>query len=163
MEHLKPFKAREIIAMPLVRDGDWRLKQYAVLSDGRTFEPTIAEAAQKAALERMPKAGELDDAHDNHGVGFQIVHFAQVAVVSPVFYWQWGSVLANLTQLRAPWDNPLSFDDGIEKVIGCVWELEILKFETQAWQEIMLGDGGAAAERLARYLDAVLPSALSPA
>ncbi|MBG6202121.1 hypothetical protein IWQ48_003264 [Labrenzia sp. EL_13] len=42
-------------------------------------------------------------APDANGMGFQIVHFAQVTVVAPVFYWQWGIVLSKIGQMRAYW------------------------------------------------------------
>ena len=38
------------------------------------------------------------DRTGNHAVGFKIVHFAEVAIVSPLFYWQWGSVLTKIVQ-----------------------------------------------------------------
>lgn len=48
---------------------------------------------------------------------------------SPVFYWQWGSVLANLDQTRASWEEPTVFGDGIKEVVGCIWEMDVVSFE----------------------------------
>lgn len=120
------------------------------------MDPAIVDAATGEALRRLPVPGALSDAAGNHGVGFQLVHFAQVAVVSPVFYWQWGSVLANLEQLRASWDHPSRFEAGVREVVGCIWEMEIVAFEVDLWKRVMLAAGDRPETRLARYLDTAL-------
>ncbi|GGX42377.1 hypothetical protein GCM10007385_07520 [Tateyamaria omphalii] len=129
------------------------MKRYAILADDRAFSDEIAAAATAAAFNRLPQASTLGDADSNHGVGFQLIHFAETAVVSPVFYWQWSSVLAHIDQLRAPWDDPTHFDTGKTEVFGCVWEMEIVAFETRAWTSTMLTDHGAPHERLKAYLE----------
>jgi len=159
MDHLKPYEPRSVLALPAIEQEGWQLKRYGVLSKNKTFDPLIAVSALDAAIERLPAAGKLGDPSGNHGVGFQLVHFAEVAVVSPVFYWQWGSVLANTNQMRAPWDNASRFKTGVKEVVGCVWEMQIVCFETQSWKEMMLGGHGTPAEKLRRYLDCCLPSA----
>ncbi len=156
MDHLDPFRPRPVRALQPVERQGWRLKQYAIVSDERAFDAIVAEAACAEALQRLPVAGALSDDLGNHGVGFQIVHFAQVAVVSPVFYWQWGSVLANLPQLRAQWDRPDVFKTGVAEVVGCVWEMQVVAFEVDLWKRTMLTAAGAPEERLAQYLDEML-------
>ncbi len=152
MNHLEEFVARPVQALPLVEQDGWRLKRYAILAEGRAFDAAVAEAASREALRRLPAASALSDADGNHGVGLQIVHFAQVAVVSPVFYWQWGSVLARIDQLRAQWAEPEVFETGVAEVVGCIWEMEVVAFEMDLWKRTMLGADGAPEDRLARYL-----------
>ncbi|HAV59431.1 hypothetical protein [uncultured Planktomarina sp.] len=152
MSYLETFRPRNVLALPLAKQGDWRLKRYAILADGKNFDQAVASSATAEAINRLPKAGDLSDEATNHGVGFQIIHFAEVAVVSPVFLWQWGSVLANIDQLRSPWENPTSFDDGKAEVIGCIWEMEIVCFEVQAWRDTILGLGENHGDRLEEYL-----------
>lgn len=151
MKHLQAFQPRPVLTLPLAKTAGWQLKRYAILAEGRNFDDEIAASALVEAVVRLPKAGEIGDDTGNHGVGFQIIHFAEVAVVSPVFYWQWGSVLANIGQMRAPWEQPTSFGDGKSEVVGCVWEMELVIFESCAWRDTVLGDSGTAAERLTRY------------
>ena len=160
MNHLTPFRARTVLSLPTAHSHDWYLKRYAILADGRKFDEAVAASALESAFEQLPCAGRLNDESDNNGVGFQIVHFAEVAVVSPVFYWQWGSVLASIRQLRAPWKNPTAFDTGMEEVVGCVWEMNIVTHEVSAWTDTMLSDGGVSMEPLADYLERRLPSAI---
>lgn len=153
VDHLQEFHPRRALSLPVVEGIGWQLKQYAILADGRDFDDCIAAAAAVEALKRLPAAGSLIDRAGNHGVGFQIVHFAEVAVVSPVFYWQWGSVLASIEQLRAPWEAPTAFGDGVKEVVGCVWEMDVVSFEINAWKTTLLNDVGTPEERLAAYLE----------
>ncbi len=152
MDHLQAFKPRPISAFPVARQNGWLLKRYAILAEGRESDDGVMTAALSEACARLPASGALADPTGNHGVGVQIVHFAQVAVVSPVFYWQWGSVLARLPQMRAQWQTPSVFEDGVPDVVGCVWEMEIVAFEVAAWQRTMLSGVGCPAERLDAYL-----------
>lgn len=151
MKHLQSFQPRDVLALPLANENGWQLKRYAILAKGRDFEDRIASAALLEARARLPKAGRIDDENSNHGVGFQIIHFAEIAVVSPVFYWQWGSVLANVAQMRAPWEQPTVFGDGKNEVVGCVWEMDVVSFEVSAWKNTVLSNAGTPAERLASY------------
>lgn len=77
----------------------------------------------------------------------------QVAVVSPVFYWQWGNVLAKIEHMRAKWETPTEFEDHVKEVVGCIWEMDVVSFEINAWKATVLNDVGSPAERLATYLE----------
>lgn len=149
MTHLAPFQARDVLALAPVTAKGWTLKRYAILAEGRDYDEAVATAATDAALARLPEAGPLEDASGNHGLGFQIIHFAETAVVAPLFYWQWGSVLAHGDQLRAPWDAPTAFATGSAEVFGCVWEMDIVTFEVDAWRRTMLDGHGAPAGYIA--------------
>ncbi len=153
MEHLRKFSPRCVLPLPVMEDHGWALKRYAILAEGKGFDKNIATAAFSEAVRRLPPASNLTDGAGNHGVGFQIVHFAETAVVSPVFYWQWGSVLANIEQMRAKWETPTLFGDGVEEVLGCIWEMEVVSFEISAWKNTLLGGVGTPTERLANYLE----------
>ncbi|WP_298969301.1 hypothetical protein [uncultured Roseobacter sp.] len=152
MDHLKPFAPRTVLPLSLAQDHGWSLKRYAIVADGRAFAEGVVSAATEEAMRRLPAAGPLENSAGNHSIGFQIIHFAEVAVVSPVFYWQWGSVLAQMGQMRAGYDDPTTFKDGVQEVVGCIWELNIVKYETWAWQTIMLGAEGGNQETLTAYL-----------
>jgi len=152
LNHLQPYRPRPVLNLPLVERYGWHLKRYAILSYERAFDEAIATAAVEEALRRLPRAGSWNDEAGNQGVAFQIVHFAEVAVVSPVFYWQWGSVLAHIDQMRASWDTPTQFGDGIREVVGCIWEMNIVQFEVGSWADHMLGDRKTNADGLTAYL-----------
>ena len=101
MNHLQPYTDRKVLVLPLAEVNGWKLKRYAILANDKTFDPIAASSSLDAAIERLPAAGNLEDPGGNHGIGIQLVHFAEAAVVSPVFYWVWGSVLANTHQMSA--------------------------------------------------------------
>ena len=159
MKHLQPFCPRHVVSLPVANGSGWHLKQYAILAEGKEYDQKVVSAALDGAVERLPQAGSLDDQDGNHGIGFQIIHFAEVAVVSPVFFWQWGSVLANIRQMRAPWKHPTKFGTGVKEVVGCIWEMEVVNFEVSAWANTMLSDIGTPHENLADYFERRLPSA----
>jgi len=156
VKHFKTYQPRTIVSLPAVKSGGWQLKRYAVIASQRVFDPEVAASALEAVIKQLPPAGSLEDPNGNHGVGFQIVHFAEVGVVSPVFYWMHGSVLANTHQVRAPWDDSKNFNTGVKEVVGCVWEMQIVGYESQAWTDTMLGNPGASRKKLSDYLDCSL-------
>ena len=159
LEHLKPFEERDVVRLESVNDQGWRLKRYAVLADGRAFAEDVASAATDEALSRLPYAGSLENELGNHGIGFQIIHFAETAVVSPVFYWQWGSVLAKPFQIKAQWNNPTVFEDGVDEIVGCVWEMNIVRDEVEAWTSTILGKSSDPLGQVPDYMNAyVLPA-----
>jgi len=159
MDHLQPYTQRKILRLPSIGANGWQLKRYAILAENKQYDPATVLSASTSAIKQLPKAGKLEDPSGNHGVGFQIIHFAQVAVVSPIFYWVWGSVLANTHQMRAQYKSTNEFETGVEEVVGCVWEMQIVNFETQSWMKTVLGDSGALSEKLAMYLESSLPDA----
>jgi hypothetical protein len=156
VSHIQPFVPRRVLCFPTVELDGWQLKRYGILAQERTYDQKVVSSALDSAIERLPTPGKLDDPNGNHGIGFQIVHFAEIAVVSPVFYWMWGSVLANTHQMRAQWDNPREFETGVKEVVACVWEMQIISFESQLWTQTVLSDSGETDEKLSRYLESSL-------
>ncbi len=159
MEHFKPFQHRKIMNLPTAKANAWTLKRYAILAENREFDEKISIAALDAAFERLPLAGTLENPNGNHGIGFQLIHYAEVAVVSPIFYWMLGSVLGNTKQMRAQWDNPTKFDDGVSEIVGCAWELELVSFEMQSWTQTML-TGLYPSEQKKHYLNSIFPNCI---
>ena len=159
MDHLQPYFPRKVLVLPTAETHGWKFKRYGILAKGKTYDPVTVSFSLEAAIERLPEAGSLRDPNGNHGVGIQLIHFAEVAVVSPVFYWVWGSVLASTDQMRAQWNTSDKFNTGVKEVVGCIWEMQILCFEIQSWKESMLSGEGIPEENLSNYLKCTLPSA----
>ena len=112
--------------------GDHRLKTYTLRAAQHAAEKLPCEAK----LRRLLEAGLLDlAAEPDHKVGFAILHWAGDGDYLLVNTWY----DANMLRLGA-----FRIDDlGSEpprlaslaslRVIACVWELEIYKFERDAW------------------------------
>ncbi|MEM7070204.1 MAG: hypothetical protein AAF403_00405 [Pseudomonadota bacterium] len=153
MHNFNHYQPRSSMLLPSVKYNGWQIKRYAIFAKSREFDEKIIFAATRKAKTLLPIAGKIDEPDNNHGVGFQIIHFAETAIVSPVFYWMCESVLANTRQMRAQWNTPTEFDDVTNDIIGCVWELEIIEFEVKSWKHIMLCSNQPLAEKLEHYLN----------
>jgi len=158
MDHLRPYQARSVVPLPQFDSNAWRLKRYAIIAPDRSLDRSSADAASVEAINRLPPAGTIESSTGNHGIGFQLIHFAEIAVVAPTFYWLWGSVLANLEQLRAPLASPTTFDTGVTEVLGCVWEMDIVSYEISCWKSTVLSDSGHPYYGVLRYLEQHAPS-----
>ncbi|WP_157598841.1 hypothetical protein [Tateyamaria omphalii] len=55
--------------------------------------------------------------------------------------------------MRAAWEAPTSFGDGVAEVIGCVWEMNLIIHETQSWMRTLLSGHGTQDDRLVRYME----------
>lgn len=153
MDHFSPFEKRDIQVIGMSRSSGWRLKRYAIIAKNRALNENAIALATDAAFERLPPAGTLENSAGNHGVGFQIFHFSeQIPLVSPVFYWKWGSVLSNAHQMRSYDNSSYKIVDGAEDVVGCIWEMEIVTFEVQLWRDVVLGPNSGYAADIDRYL-----------
>ncbi|MEM9348649.1 MAG: hypothetical protein AAGA47_00175 [Pseudomonadota bacterium] len=155
--HLAPYKHRQTHNLSLASGKGWQLKRYAIVAKGRVLSETAVKAATNAAFDRLPEAGTLDKPEGNHGIGFQLFHFSeQIPLVSPVFYWMWGSVLSNALQMRSYSEAPYKLVDGVAEVVGCIWEMEIVQHEINAWRDLVLNDGQEPQQRVRAYLSSVL-------
>lgn len=153
MQHFKTFQDRTVRALDISERDSWRLKRYAIIAAHREYDTGGVMAATDAAFARLPKAGTLQDAQSNHGIGFQIIHFAEdIPLVSPVFYWTWGSVLFNAHQMRSYRQAPYEIVDGVRDVVGCIWEMQLVAFEVRAWRDTVLSGHGEAETNVAKYL-----------
>jgi hypothetical protein len=61
--------------------------------------------------------------------------------------------------MRAQWNSSCKFETGVKEVVGCVWEMQIVCYETDAWANTMLGKIGTVDEELIRYLESSSPDA----
>jgi len=54
--------------------------------------------------------------------------------------------------MRAQWGETNYFETGVKEVVGCVWEMQIITFESELWTSTMLGNNRNIDENLATYL-----------
>lgn len=135
---------RRVWSRPPVALGGARMKPYELRFAGRLTgrEPTPADWPALLAL-RPPRP---DDALD-HAVGFAIMHYAKDGDYLLVSRWHAGNTLKHevwaVTESAEGWRRTSLADT---RMIACVWELEIIHFERNAWvRTVMAKDGTAAA------------------
>jgi hypothetical protein len=103
-------------------------------------------------------AGCLPAAQDplEHCAGFVIAHFARDGSYLLLSRWYGGNMLKHdlyeITESAGGWQaRPLGFTG----IVACVWELEVIAFERQAWVRKAMTNQGKEGS-LRQYLETVL-------
>lgn len=136
------YHPREVRPLALAERDGWRIKRYAIFSEGASIDASSVDAALDASALVLPAPDTETDGISNQGLGFQLIHFGEHAVWAPTFWWVLGDNLASV-MLRAPLDQPSDFANlGSSGIIGCVWEMGVVEFERRAWIGTMLTEGG---------------------
>ena len=135
---------RRVWARPLVTVGGARLKPYELRFAGLLAGPEPAPLDWAALLAR--RRPRPDDALD-HAVGFAIMHYAKDGDYLLVSRWHAGNTLKHEVWTVGTSDEGWLLTSLLEtRMIACVWELEIIHFERNAWvRTAMAKDGSAAA------------------
>lgn len=153
---MKPFHPRPVRFHGLRHREGWRLKLYSIVHDGGP--PDLAEFEDGIGL----ATGELPlpaATAERPGAGFVIAHRGRSALYVVLGWWD----RENELPLRV-WIRPAEGGGGWRPAEGgesfCVWDLEVLWFEREAYVAAVLADGCPDPVRayLARHL-AVEPAA----
>jgi hypothetical protein len=143
---------RRVKPRPVCSVNGYRLKPYEIYyaEDGKV---RLAEPELKSLISRILPVS--DDPLD-HGVGFVMVHFARDGQYLLLSRWYGGNMLKHdlfeITQAAEGWQSTSLRSTGI---VACVWELQIMTFERQAWVTTAMAEGGTESS-LNRYLNTVL-------
>lgn len=147
------YQARRVRALPPLNVAGRMLKLYAVFSEQHAHTALPSEAALHRLLEVVlpPLVDERD-----HPAGFAILHFANDGIYLLVSRWYDANMLKHqVYQCRIEGGHiQLSADLAETQIIACVWELEILKFERDAWVRTVLAQGRLDPQTLDNYLTA---------
>jgi hypothetical protein len=135
----KRFKSRPIDFQGIHEVDGYRLKVYSILYGSKRFESAFVEKGITAALKALPEPALTDT---RPGVGFLIVHLGLTGDYLVLCWWD------NENELPI---RVFVFDNdrwrpaqGSESV--CVWDLEVLWFERQAYVETVLRHSGRGVE-----------------
>ncbi len=145
---MQPYAPRAIRFLGVREAGPWRLKTYTVsCGDGavdlRGFGPAIAFA------ERALPAP--DESRGRPGLGFVIAHQGRTADYLVLGWWDHENELPLRVWVRAPGAGADSWREAREGESVCVWDLEVIWAERQAWVGAMMGrEGPDCAAYLAR-------------
>jgi len=143
---------RWVEAGALIEVNGYRFKPYSMHISDRKEKQTIPPAELHTLLETcVPSSVEPLD----HAVGFLMVHYARDGNYLLISRWYGGNMLKHelfrLTHTEDGWQaEPLRSTN----IIACVWELQIITFERQAWVCTAMAKGGTA-ESFNSYLQIV--------
>jgi hypothetical protein len=117
-------------------DG-WRLKLYEIAYQRESPRPSLVEAAQRVARERLPQPAVGDG---RYGVGFVGAHDGRAGCVAFVDWWADGEDLHHHLYV-SPVDAPVALLPAKPTdLTACTWDLAVLCFERQAWLEAVLNN-----------------------
>lgn len=138
-----PFRRRVITPLSPRLEGGYSIKRYGVALPSVPFdEPRFARAEQALAALLPP----VDIARGRPGAAFLILHQGAAVDYAVLAWWDRENELPTRVWIRrdGAW-APAADDESF-----CVWDLELLWFERNAWIETVLS-GAALEEGLAEY------------
>jgi len=128
-------RPRPFIGLGHVAQNGWLLKRYAITVDRHPPSPALLQAALDLAGRVLPAA---DDAQAGHGVGFVIAHQGVDGDYVLVDWWTGENMLAQQIHI-APAGRARGFERFQSRdIVSCVWEMQVLAFEGQAWIDKVL-------------------------
>ena len=130
----EPYRERARAWLGLTRHAGHALRTYSVVYGDESLDRERFEAGLPALLERLPAP---DWSRGRAGAGVLILHQGKAEDYLVMGWWD--------RQNELPLEVWIRYEDGWaparhhESV--CVWDLEILAFERDAWVATMLSDG----------------------
>ncbi len=153
---MQPYAPRPIrfdgIQTPDVSSG-WRLKRYDIWHGDAVFDAGRFEAGTALALAELPAPAVTEM---RPGVGFLVAHQGSGMDYLVLGWWDRENELPLRVFVRADDGGTWRPAHGSESV--CVWDLQVIAHERDAYVETVLGGGTVAA-----YLERVLNVKPSPA
>jgi hypothetical protein len=142
LETSHPYRDRRTWLHCVHQTGDWKLKVYAITTAGGELSADVLDAALRfVSRELQPEHLEEDplatDLGTDEKFGFLVLHVGAEAVWLLLDLWI-GDILHHHLY-RAPLEEPAGFSVPWQKhSAACVWELEVIHHERNAWVEHVL-------------------------
>jgi hypothetical protein len=143
------YSPRLVTALPPLDVRDRTLKVYGMFAEPerRSTLPAPEWLAQQAAAVLSPG---LDDG--DHPLGFLILHYGRDGAYLLVSQWYDANMLKHWV-LGAAGDGSTPFAPLAQRdLVACVWELEVIGFERDAWVNTVLAHGELDDAARAAYL-----------
>lgn len=138
---MEPFAPRRIEFVGMREPTSWKLKLYSVVYGSGPVDWKSFEAGLQLAERALPKP---DPACGRPGLGFLIAHQGRTGDYVVLCWWEAENELPIRVWVRRTRDECWRPGEGGESV--CVWDLEVIWSERQAWVETMLARSGSDAE-----------------
>lgn len=148
MIHIKqPYKSRPIRFLALIEIGGWQVKVYSISAKGAYVPDWLLEKGKAIASKHIHQAVELQE---GYRVAILILHEGADGNYILLDWWFGENMIKNHVYASTS-DSPDDFKYVTPSGIAyCVWELEVIHFERQAWIKTILAQ--AASPRMDSYL-----------
>ncbi|HYH08159.1 MAG TPA: isochorismatase [Thermoanaerobaculia bacterium] len=133
------YRSRVIEPLPLWEPDGWRIKPYVIrYGDAGAGAVDVVAVARETLVARLPPIGDTD----HYGVGFAGLHFGRTANFIFIDWWACENELHHHVFVSSL-ASPSAFRDATASgLAACVWDLELIWFERQAWTRHALGPPG---------------------
>ena len=131
---LTSYVPRALCRFDTLYSGGWHIKTYGISARHKRPPETLFKqlgTLVPAILKDMPKD------FDVYNIAFAILHEAADGDFI-LFHWWTGENMLASRVFHAPDRNSPFEDIKATRIIACIWELEIIKFERDLWVETML-------------------------
>jgi L-amino acid N-acyltransferase YncA len=133
---------RSARTLPALEFADWRLKVYGINAEGAALGPDLIDAASAAAARILPQPGYMPP--HRHGVGFVLVNAGVLTDTALIGWWGLDNELF-VRCLSAPHGDAgkLSQHSNMDGPVACVWSLDLIAHEREAWVKHVMRPEGA--------------------
>lgn len=135
-EILTPHQPRPIRYVHPIQGSEYTIKVYWISAYEEVPDETLISMAEEFVLSEFQNlAGQ-----DHHGYGFMIVHQGRDGNYIVLDWWV-GENMIKQKIYHAPLEMPYAFSDfSGTGIVTCVWEVQVLAFEANAWKETVLSN-----------------------
>lgn len=142
-----PFAPRRVAPLGILTVGDWRVKRYRLNCDRPVEFPSIPSLEQLIRRTLPNPAATPSRA----GAAFALEHAGERLIYAVLCWWDNENELVTRVFIRA--QSAEDWTAAGDAYSFCVWDLEVMWFERNAWIECMLGRGSGDVEAyLSRWL-----------
>lgn len=142
---MEPYRDRDIRFEGVRRLGGWALKVYSVRYGAEALDRAGFDEALEQAVAEVPAP---DPSAGRPGLGFFIAHQGRTGDYGVLAWWNNDNELPLTVRIRRSRDEPWRAAEAGESV--CVWDLEVIWAEREAWVATMLAAPGARREASTR-------------
>ena len=136
MKTTTTFKTRPICFVEVFNCNNWKIKCYTITYNAEVVSPKIIDTVKLNLGEWLLKSQDYN--LPTYNIATLIIHKWRGGYFAIISWWTDENMLQLLVYLATN-ENPTHFKLYSDKgIVSCVWELEILWFERNAWVEEVL-------------------------
>lgn len=145
---MKAYMSRAIKFKGVKAVNDWKIKVYSIIYDENSF----SEALENESIHLLHRV--LTDINsDTYGLGFLIVHHGKDSNFVLFDWWCNENELQHLVYYSSKINPGILKKQSIGASIACVWDLQVINHERNAWVKHMMRKNPDRAGYLKSYIN----------